>query len=170
MQRNWTLDDLARASGVSRAMLSQIELERSTPTIKVLWRIATALGVPFSALLVQPGTSSTSVLRAARARVLKSHDGSFSSRALFPVERATNTEFYELKLAPKATEEADAHRPGTLENLVVAKGTVELTVGTEKHRLERDDAILFEADKPHSYSNPGGTEAVMYMVMTYTTR
>src|SRR6185369_8822735 len=32
--RGMSLETLARASGVSRAMLSQIELSRSTPTIK----------------------------------------------------------------------------------------------------------------------------------------
>lgn len=42
--RNLSLDKLAHESGVSRAMLSQVELGRSTPTITVLWRIARALG------------------------------------------------------------------------------------------------------------------------------
>ena len=28
-------------------------------------------------------------------------------------------------------------------------------------------AILFEADTPHAYRNPGKVEAVMYLVMTY---
>src|SRR4051812_37078674 len=37
--RGMSLEALARASGVSRAMLSQIELGRSTPTIKVLWKV-----------------------------------------------------------------------------------------------------------------------------------
>ena len=29
------------------------------------------------------------------------------------------------------------------------------------------DAILFEADVPHQYRNPGNTELLMYLVMTY---
>src|SRR5688572_24249654 len=46
-ERGWSLQRLADESGVSRAMLGQIELEQSAPTINVLWKIATALGVPF---------------------------------------------------------------------------------------------------------------------------
>ena len=54
--RGLSLDRLAAASDVSRAMLNQIELGKSTPTIKVLWKIARALEVPFSALIEgQPG-------------------------------------------------------------------------------------------------------------------
>jgi transcriptional regulator with XRE-family HTH domain len=83
-----TLERLARASGVSRAMLGQIELGQSTPTINVLWKIARALGVPFSALITSRSAGRTTVMSAARAKVLTSHDGAFSSRALFPFEAA----------------------------------------------------------------------------------
>jgi quercetin dioxygenase-like cupin family protein len=47
---------------------------------------------------------------------------------------------------------------------------VEITVSGERRLLETGDAILFEADSPHSYRNPGSSEAVMYLVMTYGSR
>ena len=165
-----TLEKLAALSGVSRAMLSQIELEQSTPTINVLWKIARALGVPFSALISQPTTSAVTVLQASRARILLSQDGKFSSRALFPFDRARLVEFYELRLAPLSAEHAEAHPPGTAENLVVASGSLEMTVGPEQHQLATGDSILFQADLPHVYRNPGKVETVMYLVMTYARR
>ena len=168
--QNLTLEKLAALSGVSRAMLSQIELEQSTPTINVLWKISRALGVPFSALISQPTTSAVTVLPASRARILLSQDGKFSSRALFPFDRARMVEFYELKLAPLAAEHAEAHAPGTAENLVVASGALEMTVGEEQHLLSAGDSIVFQADLPHVYRNPGKTETVMYLVMTYARR
>lgn len=169
-ERGLSLEKLAKASGVSRAMLGQIELGQSTPTINVLWKIARALGVPFSALISQESAPGTMVLPAAKAKVLKSHDGSFSSRALFPMDRPRTVEFYELRLAPLAVEHADPHPPGTTENLVVSAGSVEITVGSDRRLLVPGDAILFEADVPHDYRNPGGSEAVMYLVMTYAQR
>jgi len=48
-QHGLSLETLAQRSHVSRAMLSQIELGRSTPTIAVLWKIAYALEAPISA-------------------------------------------------------------------------------------------------------------------------
>jgi transcriptional regulator with XRE-family HTH domain len=169
-ERGLSLEKLAKASGVSRAMLGQIELGQSTPTINVLWKIARALGVPFSALISQESAPGTMVLPAAKAKVLRSHDGSFSSRALFPMDRPRTVEFYELRLAPLAVEHADPHPPGTTENLVVSAGSVEITVGSDRRLLVPGDAILFEADVPHDYRNPGGSEAVMYLVMTYAQR
>ena len=49
--RGFSLDKLASRCGVSRAMLSQIEQGKSTPTIAVLWKIANGLNVPFSELI-----------------------------------------------------------------------------------------------------------------------
>jgi len=168
-RKGYSLERLARASGVSRAMLSQIELAQSAPTINVLWKIASALSVPFSALLGGEGETPTSILRAHGAARLTSADGSFSSRPLFPFGQGPRrTEFYELRLTPHGVERAQAHPLGTTENLIVAEGAVAIQVGSERHVLEQGDAILFKADVEHSYENLSDRESAMYLVMTYT--
>jgi transcriptional regulator with XRE-family HTH domain len=166
-RRGLSLERLAQISGVSRAMLGQIELGQSAPTINVLWKIARALEVTFSALISARTQSGALVLRAAESKILTSKDRSFSSRALFPFDEPRRVEFYELRLAGGAVEDADAHPPGTTENLVVTAGSIEIDVAGDTHRLETGDSILFEADTPHAYRNPGRVEAVMYLVMTY---
>jgi transcriptional regulator with XRE-family HTH domain len=167
VRRGLSLERLAKASGVSRAMLSQVELGQSTPTINVVWKIATALGVPFSALISQKATTTHAVLRQEQAKLLASRDGGFSSRALFPFDEPRRVEFYELRLAPRRVERAEAHPPGTTENLLVARGSVTIEFGEQREALGPGDAILFQADVPHAYDNPSGDEAVMYLVMTY---
>ena len=166
-RRGLSLERLAQISGVSRAMLGQIELGQSAPTINVLWKIARALEVTFSALISARTQSGALVLRATESKILTSKDRSFSSRALFPFDEPRRVEFYELRLSAGSVEDADAHPPGTTENLVVTQGTIEIDVGGDTHRLETGDSILFEADSPHAYRNPGRGEAVMYLVMTY---
>lgn len=166
-RRGLSLERLSQLSGVSRAMLGQIELGQSAPTINVLWKIARALEVTFSALISTRSQSGALILRSSEAKVLTSKDRSFSSRALFPFDEPRRVEFYELRLTPGGVETADAHAPGTSENLVVTAGTVEIEVAGETHRLEAGDSILFEADSPHAYRNAGRGEAVMYLVMTY---
>ena len=172
VRRGLSLEKLSQKSGVSRAMLGQIELGQSAPTINVLWKIARALDVTFATLIQSREAGGTTVLAKAQAKVLTSHGGQFSSRALFPFDGPRRAEFYELRLAARGKEAADAHAPGTVENLVVAEGELELAVAvddshTETHRLEAGDAIVFEADVPHSYTNRGTKECVMYLVMTY---
>jgi transcriptional regulator with XRE-family HTH domain len=166
-QRGYSLEKLAQQSGVSRAMLGQIELGQSAPTINVLWKVARGLGVNFSALITGQTAASPLVLRARDAKLLTSSDRAFSSRALFPVDQPRRVEFYELRLAGNGRERADAHPPGTMENLVVTQGAVEIEVGNARHSLDTGDAILFAADEAHVYRNRGKTEAVMYLVMTY---
>jgi transcriptional regulator with XRE-family HTH domain len=166
-QRKLSLEALAQLSGVSRAMLGQIELGQSAPTINVLWKIARALQVTFSALIAASASAGPQVLRVADSKVLASSNRSFTSRALFPFEGPRRVEFYELKIAPGGQEIADSHAPGTSENLVVTSGRVDVETPDGVHKLATGDAIVFEADVPHSYSNPSTVEAVMYLVMTY---
>jgi len=166
-RRNLSLEKLSKLSGVSRAMLGQIELGQSAPTVNVLWKIGTALEVPFSALITNRPSAAFHVLRADQAKRLASSDGSFASRALFPFDEPRRVEFYELRMAAGGVERADAHPPGTVENLVVARGTVDIESGGVTHSLQAGDAVVFEADTPHVYRNAGTGEAVMYLVMTY---
>ncbi len=169
-KRGLSLERLARASGVSRAMLGQVELGRSTPTINVLWKIARALGLPFSALMTDVVDARPTVMRASTARMLTSHDGAFLSRALFPFDQPRDVEFYELRLAPSSVERADPHPPGTKENLVVVEGALEMRIAGVAHTLGAGDAILFDADVPHEYWNRDSVPLRMYLVMTYGSR
>lgn len=166
-RRNLSLEALSKLSGVSRAMLGQIEQGRSAPTIKVLSRIAAAFGVPVSSFLSSQEDRPVVVLRPHETKLLKSTDGKFSSRALFPFGSQRRVEFYELRLEGQSTEHADAHAPGTTENLVVDKGSVEIRVDGVGYGLSAGDAIYFKADTPHSYHNLGADTAVIYLVMAY---
>ena len=170
VRRGLTLERLAKASGVSRAMLSQVELGRSTPTIKVVWKVARALGLPFSALLLDSQAAGCCVVRQNDSKVLTSRDGKVRSRALFPFTGPRRVEFYELQLAPGATEQAHAHNTGTVENLVVTRGELELTIERRRERLNVGDATVFDADVLHKYANRGSDDLIIYMVIAYGER
>lgn len=166
-QRGYSLDVLAGLTGVGRQTLGQIELGRTVPSVATLWKIATALEIPFSTLIARPTTAATQILRKASAKRLVSADGRFSSRALFPPDQHGKTEFYELWLAGHGREDAEAHAPGTRENLVVTAGRLVLELRGERHELGAGDAIVFVADAPHAYVNPASEECWMNLVMTY---
>ena len=84
-KHGFSLDQLAQTSGVSRAMLGQIETGKSAPTINLLARIADALKVSVPSLLSSSLTGGTVVVSRDSATVLTSSDGSFICRALFPL-------------------------------------------------------------------------------------
>jgi transcriptional regulator with XRE-family HTH domain len=166
-RRNLSMEALAKLSGVSRAMLGQIELGRSVPTINVVWKIARAFDVPFSTLIANETVKSIRVLSVNETKILTSATGDFSSRALFPFDGERCTEFYELRLKPGSVEHADAHAIGTMENIVVSRGALEIEIGNDISQLSAGDAVLFQADAPHTYKNTSKGETVAYLVMTY---
>src|SRR3569833_388912 len=79
-----SLEQLAAISGVSRAMLGQIETGKSAPTINLLGRIAEALNVSVSGLISSPGVKGTIVIPHDRAIIVASSEGGNISRALYP--------------------------------------------------------------------------------------
>lgn len=164
--RGLSLDDLARASGVSRAALSQIETSKSNPTVGVLWKIAVGLGVPFAELIGAP-RSGVVVLRRGDAQVLRSADGKFESRPLSPAGASPLVELYELRLAARSLHTSEAHAPGTHEVLVVLTGQLRMHVQEETYELGAGDSVAFAADRPHAYENSSGAEARYHNVIVY---
>jgi transcriptional regulator with XRE-family HTH domain len=168
VRQGHSLERLAKHSGVSRAMLGQIETGKSAPTISLLGKIATALEVPFTSLITAGNERGTGIFRRDQAKLLSSSHGHFTTLVLFAVDCERRVEFYEVRMSSLHREQADAHAPGTRENLVVASGTIEITAGQERPMLLNEgDAMAFEADVPHCYRNAGAQEAVFYLVMTY---
>lgn len=164
--RGMSLDDLAKASGVSRAALSQVETCKTNPTVGLLWKIAVGLGVPFADLVGEPKTG-TSILRRQDAQVLRSVDGKLESRPLMPAGSSPLVELYELRLAAKSTHKSEPHAPGTHEFLVVVSGALRLHLDAELHDLGAGDSVSFSADRPHAYENPGTSEARYHNIILY---
>jgi transcriptional regulator with XRE-family HTH domain len=164
--RGMSLDELAAASGVSRAALSQIETLKSNPSLSVLWKIAVGLQIPFAELLGDAGPS-VNLLRRGDSQVLRSSDGRLESRPVTPAGFSREIEVYELRLASRSSHAAEAHAPGTKELIVVLAGLLRMHVGNDKYELGPGDSLAFPADRPHTYENPGGAESRYHNVVIY---
>lgn len=164
--RHLSLDGLSRKSGVSRAMLAQIESGRSVPTIRVLQRVASALQVSVAAFLRNFAQQGFVVLTSQDSPRLVSGNDRFISRSLTPAGERRFA-LHELKLLGLSTEQLGAATPGTQKNLVVTHGTLEIQINEHKQLLGTGDAIFFDADQAHSYRNPADTEAAAYVVTQY---
>lgn len=161
-----SLDQLAHASGVSRAALSQIETCRTNPTVGLLWKIAVGFGVPFAELIGED-RAPVSVLRRDDMQVLRSLDGKLRSRALAPAGANPFLEVYELRLAARSRHVAEPHAAGVREVVVVLSGALRLTVGDTTYALAAGDSVWFAADVPHVYDNPGTSEARYHDLILY---
>ncbi|MBN8911551.1 MAG: helix-turn-helix transcriptional regulator [Rhizobiales bacterium] len=165
--QGYSLERLAELSGVSRAMLGQIETAKSVPTVSLLWRVADALGVPVATLVATGREPNVVVLQRERASVLVASEGRYASRSLSPVNRPRSTGFFELTFAAGHREEFPAAEIGINHNLVVAHGRLTVAVGTDEPlTLDEGDAVLFAAASPYAIENTTAFPATAYLVVT----
>ena len=68
-----SLDTVAKLSGVSRSMVSQIERGESSPTISTLWNLTNALQVDFAGLLEDDQDNRVEVLRSDDVPAINNH-------------------------------------------------------------------------------------------------
>jgi transcriptional regulator with XRE-family HTH domain len=166
--RNWSLEALANASGVSRSMLSQIEREQANPTLVVTLRIARAFGLALGELVEVPGASSSiTVIRADDHAYHYRSDANCRIRTLSPLNLEKDVEFYEVRLPANGVLRSAPHFGGTREFLTVQKGRVRVESAADTETLHPGDSASYRADVPHALANAGPGEAAMLLVVIY---
>lgn len=166
--RDWSLEELASASGVSRSMLSEIERKRANPTLSVTYRIARAFGLSLQDLIESADSASTiQTIRATEQAQIFRKDKQCQIRTLSPLNLEKDVEFYELRLPPDGELRSLSHVDGTREFLTVEEGSVELQSGTSCEILGKGDSATYRADVTHTISNTGRHEAVLFLVVIY---
>lgn len=162
---------LAERCGLSVSALQSIESGAALPGLRILWRLAAGLHVPFG-LLLDPNVSANSgeptydLLRRDQGHTV-STPGGMRSRALQAGPSARRREMYEIALRPYAVETAEPHAPETTEHIVVTAGTLRITVGERTVDLNPGDSFIFPADRAHRYENPFAAEAQALLIMRY---
>ncbi|NPT37158.1 helix-turn-helix domain-containing protein [Paraburkholderia xenovorans] len=167
-ERRMTLDDLSRAAGVSKSMLSEIERDKANPTIAVAWRLTNALGVSLDSLFAPQKTpEAIAVSGPHEIPTLSGHDARYQLRVWGPIELAGKFEWYELTLQPGGVLASNAHEPGTREHLTVLQGSIEIEAAGTTKRLKAADTARYVADEPHAIRNAGKGEAKALLVVIH---
>jgi transcriptional regulator with XRE-family HTH domain len=164
----FSLRDLARTSGVSAPMLSQVERGETSPTLDIASRIASGLALSLSQLLRLDEEPHVVVVRD-RGRPTTSRDGHGFSELTPPLpgqRHAVSVHTLEPKAATGGPADPPLHEPGSRETAVVLEGTLALVVGEERYELGPRDAVTFDADLPHHFENPGKKETTFMAVVT----
>ena len=169
-KRNWTLEQLAAASGVSRSMLSEIERGNANPTLAVAFRVAQAFSMTLGDLVDAPDATPKSridVIRADDPAYTFRSDKNVRIRTLSPLRLEKSVEYYELTLRPGASLTSSPHFEGARELLTVERGTVKVTSAGDTVTLNPGDSAHYPADVPHAIKNTADGEALCFLVVTY---
>lgn len=158
--RGLSLDAVAKLSGVSRSMVSQIERGESSPTVATLWNLTQALQVDFAGLLEGRPAPGIEITRASAAPVIARSPG-VRIRILSPAEAVGEHEVYDLSFEPGAALVSDAHSPGCREHLTVVDGALSVQSGEDAEDLGPGDTARYAADRPHAIRAGGKARAIL---------
>lgn len=171
-EMGWTLQDLARKSGVSLSTLSKIENAQVAPTFDTLVKAARGLGVTFEMLLAQSAAEppiQSGRRPGGRFIVTKSADAVGFSTAMYDYGVHANglrrKHMTPLIMTIKARSLEEATNWSTHEGeefILVLSGSIEMhTEFYEPVRLEVGDSAYIDSGMAHMFLNLGGGEATM---------
>ncbi|MEW7863966.1 helix-turn-helix domain-containing protein [Aeromonas diversa] len=163
----WSLDRTASETGVSKAMLGQIERGESSPTVATLWKIATGFKVSFSSFLDVPAPDPTTLFRSADALRSQPGEAGMLVAPLFPFDPSLGFELFEMTLLPGYERESEPHERGVSEHVLVIEGEMEVLIEGGWHRLRRGEAVRFAADALHGYRNQGEAPVRFHNLIRY---
>lgn len=153
-ERGWSLDKTAQETGVSKAMLGQIEREESSPTIATLWKIASGFQTSFSSFIEEiTENTSNPLYRAGHAKSLHPADEKICVFPLFPFDQQLRFELFVIELLPGCEHLSPPHKHGVIEHVVVVDGEMEVLIDGSWQSLVKGEGIRFNANQSHGYRN-----------------
>lgn len=164
-----TLNVLSEKSGVSKAMLSQIESEKVNPTVATVWKISQGLGVEINSLLEGSADPIRKfiVSRHDNITALDTDEDGLHIKVLTPMSMVEDLEMYLLTFKPGGALFSDPHFPRTEEFLTVFDGQVKVKAGENETVLSSGDFISYHCDIDHSIENIGDSEASVHLVVRF---
>lgn len=171
-EQGFSLDALASKSGVSRSMLSLIERGESSPTAVVLEKLAAGLRVTLASLFEDPNAKaqpspSGPVARREDQLQWQDPDSGYLRRNVSPSQVAQPMQIVEVHFPPGArvSFETGARDQRVYQQIWILQGSMNITLGKERHRLREGDCLAMQLNQPTMFHNPT-TEPARYTVVT----
>ena len=153
--RSLTQETLAKAAGVPRSTIANLESGEGNPSLTVLVKVANALGAPIDELLAAPHAK---VRQWHAADIAGRTSGGVRMRPLVP-EPVPDEMLTVMEFAPKGSMRGTPHLPGTREFFTCLRGRVTIFVAGSRHDLNAGDVLAFPGNVAHFYQNADGQRA-----------
>ena len=136
---NLTLSDVMKSSGIGMSEWEAMKRGTSDFSIDIVWRLATALDVPFGRL-VQSDVGERAVAHSGASAILIDSQSS-----------PQNVETYLFEMGAHSMREAQPHRDGVREHVTVLRGELIVGVTGALVHVQAGQTYFFEADVNHIY-------------------
>lgn len=154
-ERGWSLDELARRSGVSRATLSRLENAEVSPTASVLGKLCATYGLTMSRLMHMVEDNFAPLIRRDMQPVWTDQSNGFQRRSVSPPAQALAAEVLECELEPGTCITYDRPpRPGLEHHLFLIEGQLEVSVNGQTYDLQPGDCLRYQLFGPSAFVTP----------------
>ena len=158
---NLSVSELARRAGISKATVSQLESGAGNPSVETLWALATAMGIPFAAL-VDEGSAAPRLVRADAATAVAAADAPYAAALLSASPPHVRRDIYLISAEPGAPRASRPHGAGTTEHVVLIAGRARVGPEDAPYELGPGDYLSYPGDAPHVLEAlTPGTRAVL---------
>lgn len=164
-ERNLTLGQLSKISGISKAMLSDIEKGNGNPTINTIWKIANGLNVPYTKLM-DGIEKETTVIRKSEAVMQAGETGHYRVYCYFRTTPVRNFELFYVELDAQSSNASTGHSEKAQEYIYIIHGTLTLHTEAGIYELNEGDSLVFDSSINHTYLNKLNT-LLTFMVINY---
>jgi transcriptional regulator with XRE-family HTH domain len=164
LRRGMTVQQLAEASGLSKGFISQVENDRTSPSLATLRDLAEALKTSVAYLVVEEERVPYVVRRAERPRI--EVGGNTSKVEVLSASPKRNLELLMAELPPDMPAGERRHYHHGEECMVVLEGRVRLACGDHVLVLEAGDSCHYDGRVPHAVENCGTGAARVLMAIT----
>jgi len=165
-ERGWSLDELARLCGISRATLSRLENAEVSPTAAALGKLCAAYGLTMSRLLALVEADFAALITADRQPVWSDPATGFRRRSVSPPASGLDAEVVECELpAGKRIAYEAAPVAGLEHHLILLEGGLQITVDGKSHRLGPGDCLRYRLHGPSTFETPQGQSARYLLVI-----
>jgi transcriptional regulator with XRE-family HTH domain len=157
--------ELAKRAGVSNAIISLIEQNRSSPSVGSLKRVLDGLPISLAEFFAGETAARPQAFFAA-AELPELAGGKISYRQVGRDLSGRSLQIIHERYAPGADTGEALLRHESEEGGVVLRGRLEVTVGDQRRVLGPGDAFYFDSRLPHRFRNPGAEECEVVTACT----
>ncbi|KEI00924.1 helix-turn-helix domain-containing protein [Clostridium botulinum] len=166
-KKNMTLDNVSKLTGVSKAMLGQIERGESNPTVSTLWKISTGLKVSFSSF-IDDSNENLKIIYQDKIDPIIEDSSRMKLYPIFPFDAKKNFEVFTVELEPNCNHISSPHDYGVEEYIIVTEGALKLTINDKIFMLNKGHSISFKGNNQHSYENTSKSKSIFQNIMLYS--